>query len=88
MTNKKTIWEFPCDFPIKVMGKATPEFEVFVLTTIRRHIPGLRENAIELRPSKKGNYLAITVTVHAQSKEQLDAIYQELTANDLVLMAL
>lgn len=88
MTTNQNILEFPCDFPIKVMGKASPEFETFVLSTIRKYAPDLLENSIELRPSGKGNFLSITVTIHAQNKAQLDAIYQELTANKLVLMAL
>lgn len=79
---------FPCDFPIKVVGVASAEFEMQVLTIIRRHISDLREDALELRPSGQGKYLAITVTITATSKAQLDAIYQELSANKLVLMAL
>lgn len=88
MSNEETLLKFPCEFPIKVMGKATAEFEIFVLSTVRKHVPELSENAIEIRPSKQGNYLSITVTVYAQNKAQLDAIYQELTASKLVLMAL
>lgn len=88
MTETKDLWQFPCDFPIKVMGKATPEFETFVLSTIHKHVPDIKEGAIELRPSENKNYLSITVTIQAQSKAQLDAIYQELTASKLVLMAL
>jgi putative lipoic acid-binding regulatory protein len=87
-TTSESIWQFPCDFPIKVVGKAGAEFEAFVLSTIRKHIPDLKENALELRPSKDGRYLAMTITVHATSKEQLDTIYRELTANKLVIMAL
>lgn len=88
MLENNELWQFPCDFPIKVMGKTTPEFEALVLSIIRKHAPDLTEGAIELRSSQNGNYLSITVTVRAQSKAQLDTIYQELTASKLVLMAL
>lgn len=86
--NKESLWQFPCDFPVKVVGKANDEFETFVLSTVSKHVPDLKENALELRKSKDGRYLAITINIHATSKEQLDAIYLELTASDLVLMAL
>jgi putative lipoic acid-binding regulatory protein len=82
------VWDFPCEFPIKVVGKTNPEFEIFVLTTVRKHVPDLREDCIELRPSKEGAYLAITVKVIATSKEQLDAIYRDLSASALVSMVL
>lgn len=88
MPTTTEIWDFPCEFPIKVFGKATPELEVFVLTTIRKHIPDLREDSIEIRPSKNGAYTAITIKVIATSKEQLEEIYGELSASDLVIMAL
>lgn len=81
-------WQFPCEFPLKVFGKATPEFETFVLTTIRKHAPNLSEGAIEIKASEAGNYIAITIKIPATSKEQLDAIYIELTASELVLMVL
>ena len=82
------IWNFPCDFPIKIVGKATPEFESFALTTVHKHFPDLKETAIECRPSKDGTYLSITAVILATSKEQLDALYRELTANKLVLVVL
>jgi len=81
-------WQFPCEFPIKVVGKTDPELEKFVLATIRKHVVDLRENCVELRPSKGGVYQAMTVKVIATSKEQLDAIYQELSASELVIMVL
>lgn len=87
MTNTKAL-KFPCDFPIKVMGMANAEFETFVLATVHKHFPNLKEDCMELRPSKAGNYLSITINVHATDQEQLDAIYRELSASQLVLMAL
>lgn len=84
----KSLLEFPCEFPIKVMGHARDDFESLVASLVRQHIPDLSESAIRKRPSKEGKYLAITVTVTATSREQLDAIYYDLTACEHVLMAL
>ncbi len=88
MNDSDKIWQFPCEFPLKVVGKTSPEFEIFVLSVIRKHVPDLAENAISSRTSKDGHYLAITIIIQATSKEQLDAIYIDLSANELVLMAL
>jgi putative lipoic acid-binding regulatory protein len=90
MENNRTdsVLEFPCEFAIKVMGKATERFETAVYNIIKQNVNELKENAITTRPSGKGNYLAITVTIEAQSQDQLDTIYQQFTACDQVLMAL
>jgi len=82
------LFKFPCEFPIKVMGKAHPDFEGEMVRIVRKHCPDLGENAVQSKPSKAGNYYAITITIMAQSREQLDAIYQELTDSDYVNMAL
>ncbi len=84
----ETLLTFPCQFPIKVMGKVDIEFDLLVIELIRQHIDNLDLDAVKCRPSKGGNYLAVTVTVTATSKQQLDAIYQTLSAHPLVLMAL
>lgn len=85
---EETLLEFPCQFPIKAMGKACDEFEVAVLKIFKKHVPDLAEDAIKQRPSGKGNYLAITVTITATSKQQLDAIYMDLTACEHVAMSI
>lgn len=82
------VLQFPCEFVIKVFGLATDEFETAVMTIIHVHIKDLREDAFRTRASKDGKYLAITVTITATSKDQLDDIYRDLSANPLVLMAL
>ena len=79
---------FPCEFPIKVLGNATDTFDLEIATLVRRHVPDLSEGAITSRPSKSGNYLSVTIVVRATSQAQLDAIYLELTASELVIMAL
>jgi putative lipoic acid-binding regulatory protein len=80
--------QFPCEFPIKVVGKANDEFEIFALGTIRKHFPDLKEDSLRIRKSAESHYMAITVNVIATSKEQLDALYQELSGTKLVIMAL
>lgn len=80
--------EFPCLFPIKVMGKAADDFDLLVAGIVRRHAPALGEGAVRSRASAQGNYVAVTVTIEATSRAQLDAIYQDLVACERVLMAL
>lgn len=79
---------FPCEFLIKVFGFASDQFEKETLTIIRKHVAELKENALKHRLSKDGKYLALTITITAESQEQLDQIYRDLSANPLVLMAL
>ena len=80
--------EFPCDFPIKVVGHQRGDFEAEVVARVREHAPDLGEGAVRSRPSQGGKYLAVTVTVRATSQEQLDAIYRSLSGWDAVLMVL
>ena len=84
----ETLLEFPCEFPVKAMGLACDEFEIAVLEIINRHVDKLPENALTIKPSKNGKYSAITITITAHSKEQVDAIYMDLTACELVSIAL
>jgi hypothetical protein len=79
---------FPCDFPIKVMGRAAPGFEALVVQIVRRHAPDLGEGAVSSRVSSGGRYLSVTLTVRAEGRAQLDAIYRELSAHPDVLMSL
>lgn len=85
---KESIMEFPCQFPIKAMGRNSGNFEAQVVTLVRKHCPDLAEGAVVSRDSSGGKYLSVTVTVTATSREQLDNIYRELTACEEVLMAL
>ena len=86
--NEETVHKFPCDFPIKAMGLAEPDFDSLVVEIVRRHAPNVREGAVKSRPSSNGKYLAVTVTIEATSMAQLDAIYEDLTAHEKVLMRL
>ena len=84
----ETLLKFPCEFPVKAMGLACDELEVAVIDIINRHVDNLAENALSMKPSKNGKYTAITITITAHSKQQLDAIYMELTACEHVSIAL
>ena len=88
MSEQQSLLQFPCDFPIKVMGRSGDDFEFAVVQILRKHIPNLSEGAVSRRDSKQNNYAALTIMVEAHSREQLDAIYQDLTACEHVLMAL
>ncbi len=86
--NDETLLEFPCDFPIKMMGRDTPEFHSTARKIIEKHTGPLDDNAIQSSLSSKGRFVSITVTVNARSQQQLDDIYREVTAHKDVLMAL
>ncbi len=83
-----SLLEFPCQFPIKAMGRDDGQFAELVVTIVRKHAPELQDAAINTRPSKAGNFVSVTVTIEATSRQQLDNIYLELTACEQVLMAL
>jgi putative lipoic acid-binding regulatory protein len=88
MNEEETLFEFPCQFPIKAMGKSDVELPVLVTEIVRRHVLNIDEIAIKTRPSKDGNFISVTVIIEATSKQQLDAIYQDLTDHPHVLMSL
>jgi putative lipoic acid-binding regulatory protein len=85
---EETLLEFPCQFPVKAMGRTDLELDLLVIEILRRHVDNINENAVTTRPSKDGNYIAVTVVIEASSKQQLDAIYQDLTDHPHILMAL
>ncbi len=86
--SEETLFEFPCEFPIKVMGIAADDYDAHVFTIICNHVPDLCETALTSRTSSKGKFQSVTVTFTATSKKQLDAIYMELTASSRIKMVL
>ncbi len=80
--------EFPCEYPVKVMGKNVPEFSEVVLEIIRRHAPDLRDENVGFRPSRNNNYLAVNVIIYATGTQQLQALFDDLKASGLVYMVL
>ena len=85
---RQTLLEFPCDFPIKIMGARVDGFAQAVLEVVVGHAPGFDGATMEMRPSSKGNYLSLTCTIRATSKDQLDALYRALTAHPMVKVVL
>ena len=80
---------FPCEnYPIKIMGKADISFQDSVLDVVERHAPGFNRNAVQSRPSAKGNYMSVTVVITATGTEQLQAIFDDLKKNHMVQMVL
>ena len=78
----------PCDFPIKVMGRKQPGFAQAVTDIVRKHAPDFDPATVGMRPSRQGRYLSVTCVVRATSREQLDALYQELCDHPAVVMVL
>ncbi|MGN6318865.1 DUF493 family protein [Trinickia sp.] len=83
-----SLFEFPCDFPIKVMGKSHPDFTETIVTVVRQFDASFDAGRIETRPSSGGNYTGLTVTVRAQSRAHLDDIYRALTGHPMVSVVL
>jgi uncharacterized protein len=79
---------FPCDFPIKVMGRKEPGFAQKVMEIVLRHAPDFDPATIGMRPSRQGKYLSVTCVIRATSRAQLDALYQELCDHPSVVMVL
>ncbi len=86
--NDKSLLEFPCSFPIKMMGRDTPGFRSTTRSLVEKHTGPLSDDVIRSTLSKNGRFVSITVTVIAQSQQQLDDIYRDVCAHDDVLMAL
>ncbi len=80
--------EFPCDYPIKVLGRSASEFESVVIDVIERHSPGFERDSICLRASREGTFVAMTVKITATGKPQLEALHQDLLATGLVQMVI
>ena len=85
---RQTLIEYPCDFPIKIMGARVDGFAQAVIEVVQRHAPDYEPAGAEMRPSSKGNYLAVTCTFRALSQVQVDAMYRELTAHPMVKVVL
>jgi putative lipoic acid-binding regulatory protein len=85
---EKEVMEFPCSFPLKVIGKNTQEFYAVVSAIIEKHVPGNDRITYSGRSSSGDKYLSITATFLAESREQLDAVYSDLNKHELVLYTL
>lgn len=86
--NDPSLLEFPCAFPLKIMGQASDDFASTVIAIVMRHAPDYVAATTEMRASSAGKYHGLTCTINAVSQAQLDALYQELTAHPLVRIVL
>ncbi len=87
MTEASVI-DFPCEFPIKIMGRDTPDFRTTARQLVENHVGPIADDAIQANLSGKGNFVSVTVTITATSQQQLDDIYRDVSGHDDVLMAL
>jgi putative lipoic acid-binding regulatory protein len=85
---RETLLTFPCVFPLKVMGRREDGFAQTVSDIVRRHADDFHPGTLEMRPSRNGRYLSLTVTINARSQAQLDALYSELSKHPMVMMVL
>jgi putative lipoic acid-binding regulatory protein len=85
---KDTLLEFPCEFPLKIMGKADDGLAQVVLDIVTLHAPDFDGATMEMRASSGGNYISLTCTVIATSKPQLDALYTDLSGHPLIKVVL
>ena len=88
MAETETLLEFPCDFPLKIMGATRDGFAQAIVDVVLKHAPDFDAAGVEMRPSKAGNYLSLTCTIRATSKPQLDALYRDLTSHPWVKVVL
>jgi len=85
---QESLLEFPCDIPIKVFGRNEPAFRDAVLTVMGRHFESAAPPAMSERLSRSDTYLSITVQVRAETREQIDAAYRDLSAHEQIMLVL
>jgi len=86
--NDPPLIEFPCDYPIKILGRDCAEFEQVVMEVVSQHAPGFDETTIKLKPSSKGTFVSLNVTIVATGALQLDEMHKDLIATGLVQMVI
>ena len=85
---EESLITYPSDFPIKIMGPMHETFSAVIMDVVTQHDPEFHEGRLEKRPSSKGNYLSLTATVRATSREQLDNLYRALSSHPMVKVVL
>lgn len=84
----QSLIEYPCDFPLKILGTAQQGFAQAILGVVKQHAPDFDGASLTMKTSKKGKYLSVTCVIRATSREQLDALYQALCDHPMVVMVL
>lgn len=80
--------EFPCDYTIRVIGNAAPDFKEFVVEVVEQHAPGITETDVSLKDSREGRFSSVQLKIVATGEEQLKALFEELKASGRVHMVL
>lgn len=80
--------EFPCDYPIKVLGVSSDAFEGIILEVCERHAPGFDQQSVASKASRNGTFTSLTITITATGPEQLEALHQDLLATGHVKMVI
>ena len=80
--------EFPCDYPIKVVGRAAADYKQLVIDIVQKHAADLDPEKVELKPSRNGNFYSVRFTITATGVNQLEAIFEELKATGRVTMVI
>jgi hypothetical protein len=80
--------EFPCDYPIKVLGRSSDSFESMIVEVFERHAPGFDQQTMTMKASSKGTFTSLTITITATGPEQLEALHQDLLATGQVQMVI
>ncbi len=88
MASSESLIEFPCEFPLKVMGLSGQDFDTLVVEIVRRHVTEIDDGAVRVKPSREGKFVSLTVTVWVETKQQLEGLYTELSGHERVLMVL
>ena len=88
MTESDKLLQFPCSFPIKMLGRANSGFSDIAVRLVEQHVGKVTADAIQTSESKNGNFLSVTITIKAQCQEQLDNIYNDLSDHEDILVAL
>lgn len=84
MDTQESLIEYPCRFPLKIMGAMQDNFAQIIAEIVVRHAPDFDMATMELRPSRNGNYISLTCVINAVSREQLDGLYLEISRHPLV----
>ncbi len=88
MASSASLIEFPCEFPIKVMGLSGQDFDTLVVEIVSRHVSGIGDDAVRAKPSREGKFVSLTVTVWLETQQQLEGLYTELSGHERILMVL
>lgn len=88
MSVDSSLIDYPCDFPVKILGHTQAGFAQAVVEVVKRHAPDFDASTLELRASNRRKYLSVTCVIRATSREQLDGLYRELCDHPMVVMVL